>query len=147
MTLSSLMRLRAASAGFGLLALSAAHADTACLDKAQTQAQMNACAAADLKQADDRLNQVYQQVQGRLQGDAAARQQLLDAQRKWLAFRDAECAFQTMRSSGGSLHALDLRSCLAAVTQARVQALRAHLDCAHQAGEQEAASCAVPREP
>lgn len=144
MPLSSLMRFSVVSACLGL-ALPAAHADAACLDKAQTQAQMNACGAADLKQVDDRLNQVYQQVQGRLQGDAAGRKRLLDTQRSWLAFRDAECAFQTARSSGGSLHALNLHSCLATVTQARVDALQSHLECAQQAGEQEAASCAVPR--
>ena len=77
-----------------LWALPAAHADAACDDKAQTQAQLSACSAADLKQADDRLNQHYKQLQERLRSDAVVRKQWLDSQRKWLAFRDAECALK-----------------------------------------------------
>lgn len=138
-------RFMIACASAWLWALPAAHADTACYDKAQTQAQLSACSAADLKQADDRLNQHYRQLQDRLKSDAAVRKQLLDAQRKWLAFRDAECAFQATRSSGGSIHAMNVNRCLADLTQARAEALHKHLDCAQQAGEQDAASCAVPR--
>ncbi|RYF57184.1 MAG: DUF1311 domain-containing protein [Comamonadaceae bacterium] len=130
-----------------LLAMPAAHADTACLAKAQTQTQINACAAGDLKQADDWLNQHYRQMQQRLKDDPEVRKLLLDAQRKWLAFRDAECALQAMRSRDGSSHPFNVNSCLADLTQARAAALQKHLDCARHAGEQDAASCAVPRRP
>lgn len=122
-----------------------AQAGPACYDKAFTQAQLTACAAADLKEADDRLNQLYRQMRDRMKGDENARSQLLDAQRKWLAFRDAECSFQTTRSAGGSIHAMTVNACLATLTQARSEALQTHLDCVQQTRRQDTAVCAVPR--
>jgi len=122
-----------------------ARADEACYDKAQTQAQLTECSAKDLKQADDRLNRLYKEMQARLKGDEETLKLLVDAQRKWLVFRDAECTLQTVRTAGGSINAMNFNGCLAGLTQARARDLQNHLDCGRQSGEQEAAGCAIPR--
>lgn len=126
-----------------MLALPAAHAaDDPCFQKAQTQADLNACAIGAFKRADADLNRLYKQIIARLQGDDGVRERLVDAQRKWLQFRDAECAFQTVRTVGGSIQPTQVNSCLADQTQARVIQLQNHLACAQGAGE--GGGCAVP---
>lgn len=119
-------------------------ADDPCFEKAQTQAQLNECAFNSWKRADVELNHLYQQMGDRLRGDQKARQLLVDAQRKWLSFRDAECTFQTMRSAGGSIQPMRERSCLADLTRARVIDFQNQLACAKAAGEQGASDCAIP---
>ncbi|MDQ0586040.1 lysozyme inhibitor LprI family protein [Variovorax paradoxus] len=128
------------------MALPSAQAATACEDKAQNQAQLTACAAADLKQANARLNQLYREMQTRLSGDQRTVKLLVDAQKKWLGFRDAECALQTVRTTGGSIQSMNVASCLAALTQSRAKDFENLLGCSLAAGEQERASCAIPRE-
>lgn len=146
MKMSSLRLLKLPCLAIAIaIATPVAYADQACYEKAQNQAQLTACASSELKQADDRLNHLYRQVQDRLKGDEDVRKLLVDSQRKWLAFRDAECTFQTMRSSGGTINAMNVNSCLAGLTQARAKDLQIHLDCTRQADEQEAADCAIPR--
>ena len=57
---------------------------------AQTQSQLNDDACTAYKQADKKLNLVYQQVIARHKGDAVFITKFKNAQRAWLAFRDAE---------------------------------------------------------
>jgi uncharacterized protein YecT (DUF1311 family) len=132
------------SAMSAALFVSPAHADDACMDKAQTQAQMSACAAADLKQADARLNQLYKQMQARLKADAPTGKLLVDAQKKWLAFRDAECSLRTVRSAGGSMQPMNASSCVAELTAARAKDFEDLLACSGAGDEQARASCAIP---
>jgi uncharacterized protein YecT (DUF1311 family) len=54
---------------------------------------------------------------------------LTTAQRAWLAFRDAECAFVGSRTAGGSISATIVASCLAGLTDKRTDALKAYMDC------------------
>lgn len=56
---------------------------------AQTQADLNQTACNAFKQADTQLNQVYQQVLTKHQNDKMFINHFKDAQRKWVAFRDA----------------------------------------------------------
>ncbi len=114
-----------------------------CLDKAQTQVQMNACAAADLAAADKPLNRAYQEMLARLKGNDPALRQLREAQRQWLGFRDAECRFSTRSSAGGSINPMLVAQCRAELTRARVTQLQAHLRCG-QGADAEGALCAVP---
>jgi uncharacterized protein YecT (DUF1311 family) len=124
--------------------VSPAQADDACMDKAQTQAQLNACAAADLKQADARLNALYKQMQTRLKADPRTGKLLVDAQKKWLAFRDAECTLRTVRSADGSMQPMNVASCVAGLTASRAKDFEDLLKCSSAADEQERASCAIP---
>lgn len=48
-----------------------------------------------LKASDDRLNQMYRSLRGRL--DPEGQKTLLAAQRAWIRYRDAQCAFETER--------------------------------------------------
>lgn len=127
------------------LVASAHAADDLCFEKAQNQSQLNACAAEALKRNDQELNRLYRQMQARLDDDAKTRQLLIDSQRKWIAFRDAECAFTTTRSAGGSIHAMHQDGCLAELTRNRVIELENHLACGKGADEQTALECALPR--
>lgn len=118
--------------------------DDPCFEKAQTQAQLNECAFNAWKRVDTELNDLYQQMGDRLRGDQKARQLLVDAQRKWLNFRDAECTFQTLRSAGGSIEPMRERSCQADLTRARLIDFQSYLACAKAASEQGASDCALP---
>ena len=61
---------------------------------AMDQATMDECAGKDFDAADKKLNDAYKQIEGRLKDNAGSKKLLVDAQRAWVAFRDAECAFQ-----------------------------------------------------
>lgn len=115
-----------------------------CFEKAQTQAQLNDCAFNAWKQADIELNHLYQQMGDRLRGDDQARQRMVDAQRKWLSFRDAECTFQTLRTAGGSVQPMRENICLADLTRTRVINFQDQLTCAQGAGPQGAGECTIP---
>ncbi|MBU0726764.1 MAG: DUF1311 domain-containing protein [Alphaproteobacteria bacterium] len=111
---------------------------SSCAD-ALTQADMNACAAAAYETADKELNVFYFQIQQRLAGDTEALIRLRDAQRAWIGFRDAECAFESSGVAGGSVYPMILSSCRARLTDSRVEDFRYYLDC-----EEGDLSCPLP---
>ena len=61
-----------------------------------------------------------------------------------VATRDAECAFETIRTLGGSIQPTAVNSCLAEQTRMRVIQLQNHLACAQASGEAGGGGCAVP---
>lgn len=76
-----------------LLASGAALADEC--SNANTQTEMNQCAAAQYQAADKKLNDTWQQA---LQRAVGKQQTLLkQAQQAWIALRDADCAFRVRR--------------------------------------------------
>lgn len=106
---------------------------------ATTQADMNQCAARQSQAADKQLNAVYQQITQRLKARPDARQQLVKAQRAWLAFRDGECGFAASGVKGGSAYPLVYGQCVTAQNTARTEALKVYLKC--QEGDM---GCPVP---
>ena len=88
----------------------------------QTQGEMNACAGIAYRNADRRLNQVYQQLLPKL--SAARRQQLVTAQQAWIRFRDASCTFERSGFEGGTMAPMVQSNCLARVTEQRVKDLQ-----------------------
>lgn len=96
----------------------------------ETQAGMNACLARQLGEADLALNAAYRALIARLGADSPLRAPLTEAQRAWLRFRDAECAFAAAGSRGGSFHPAAQSGCLMGLTRQRLEALQAYLDCA-----------------
>jgi uncharacterized protein YecT (DUF1311 family) len=108
----------------------------------ETQMGLNMCAAAKFNAEDARLNTAYREIMKRLTDDAAGRQALQKAQRAWIGFRDAECAFSTAGTEGGSIHPMMVSQCLAAFTAARTEQLGGYLGC--QEGD---LSCPVPPAP
>lgn len=108
----------------------------------ETQSGMNICADADYRQEDAKLNQKYGQIVTRLADDAEGRKLLKEAQRAWIAFRDAECTFSTNASSDGSIYPMLVSQCRADLTRARVDQLETYLGC-----EEGDMSCPVPPAP
>ncbi|WP_244110355.1 MULTISPECIES: lysozyme inhibitor LprI family protein [Burkholderia] len=90
---------------------------------------MNGCANRAYARADAELNSRYRALQSRLKDDRDGARNLTDAQRAWIAFRDAECAFQTIRVAGGSAEPLARAACLEEVTKSRSVALQRYLEC------------------
>lgn len=122
-----------------MLTASAVHANE-CAD-ALTQADMNACAARAYEASDAELNQLYRQIEQRLGDDADARGLLVAAQRAWLGFRDAECAFASSGVEGGSAWPSVRAMCLDGLARKRVEELGQYLVCPE--GD---LSCPVPAE-
>ena len=93
---------------------------------AQTQLEMNDKAAAEFAKADKELNEVYAKVIGVL--DDQAKEMLKRSQRAWVAFRDAEAAFQAdAEARGGSMWPLVHEGVRGKLTRERVKALREYL--------------------
>lgn len=93
---------------------------SACMDRARTQMDMNACAADALGRADSVLNAVYARVVAQV--DSA--QLLREAQRAWIRVRDADCALDAAAYAGGSIRPMMEMMCLADETRRRTAFLR-----------------------
>ena len=95
--------------------------------EAETQAEMNACAAQGFKEADAALNESYSAARDHMRAldaaigpdQAGAEQALLQAQRAWISYRDLTCAAEGYAYHGGSLEPMVVNFCLA-----RLSALR-----------------------
>ena len=108
-------------------------------DSATTRSDMNQCAGRQFQAADKQLNNLYQQINLRLNDQPQAKKLLVSAQRAWVAFRDAECEFSSSGVEGGSVHPLVYSNCTTALTKARVENFKTYLKC--QEGD---LSCPVP---
>lgn len=73
---------------------------------------------------DAALNREYKAARAAFQDDPAA-DSLLAAQRAWIAWRDAECAFQYDRYGGGSMRTIASANCQMSMTAQRALELRA----------------------
>jgi len=94
-----------------------------------TQASMNQCASKDYAAQDAELNKQYKAQMAYLTSPAQ-KKALQDAQKKWIAFRDADCQYQVgKREDGGSLWPLSQAQCLTAQTKVRVEQLKAYTAC------------------
>lgn len=88
--------------------------------------QMSLCMSREAKESDERLNLVY----ARLMEVLAKPRSLQRVQRRWIAFRDAECAFRTEASTGGSVHNFSLDLCRMQLTEQRIATLEHVRPCA-----------------
>jgi uncharacterized protein YecT (DUF1311 family) len=125
------------SAALIALMLPAAHADE-CED-AEDQATMTACAEQAYEASDSELNTLYREIEHRLGDDPETRELLIESERAWVAFRDAECTFAASAVAGGSVYPMVSAMCLDDLTQKRIEAFRQYLDC-----EEGDLSCPVP---
>ncbi len=103
--------------------------------KAFSTPDIGVCAQRDFDAADARLNGAYQTLQASIDksdipADAKAdwRKALVEAQRRWIAFRDAECIVTGFEWYGGSGRSAAELSCKTGLTDARTKQLRAHTD-------------------
>jgi uncharacterized protein YecT (DUF1311 family) len=93
-----------------------------CLDNAHTQLDMTTCAVDDRVKADRDLNRAYQALLPTL--DPERREILRTAQRQWISFRDAQCAYETSEYTGGSMAPMIESLCVARLTRARIRDLQ-----------------------
>ncbi len=94
-----------------------------------TQTGMSMCAASKAKQADAAMTTVYNSLRKRLGAQSPEGTRLRDAQRAWIAYRDAWCAFQSMSVEGGSMYPAVFAGCLEKVTKEQTARLTAQLTC------------------
>ncbi len=94
---------------------------------AQSQMELNAQAANDLRKSDQQLNAVYNKLRAKISDTGKAK--LQTAQQSWLRFRDQECEFETMGTVGGSIHSMIVAICLTRLTDQRIKDLEAQLNC------------------
>ncbi|HEY5992243.1 MAG TPA: lysozyme inhibitor LprI family protein [Candidatus Udaeobacter sp.] len=89
---------------------------------AQMQAAMNAQARADFARADVDLNKTYQAVLAKL--PTAEKQKLREAQRAWIASRDAEAARAAKEAEGGSMAPTLRYEAMTRLTRERIKELK-----------------------
>jgi uncharacterized protein YecT (DUF1311 family) len=103
-----------------------------CEDKARSQTDLNICAGAEFKRADDQLNAVYQSVLEQHRADSGFVRRLQAAQRAWMAWRDAEMeALYPDRSDWsayGSVFPMCWNAKLTSLTETRTRQLKQWLD-------------------
>jgi uncharacterized protein YecT (DUF1311 family) len=120
------MRLNGFGIIFMLVGMAPSIAEADCYDS-PVQADLNACAGAELKIADAQLNAAYAAVRQRLSEDGQKR--LRDAERAWIAYRDAECMFRSSGDDGGSAAVMVDVQCQAELTQERAKYLESVRTC------------------
>ncbi|OYW21745.1 MULTISPECIES: lysozyme inhibitor LprI family protein [unclassified Sphingomonas] len=117
-----------------LLLLAAAAPAEPC-DNAISQSAMTMCAAEAYKRADAALNAQWKITLAKAKArdvesppmSVAERRYadgLLDSQRAWIAFRDAQCAAESLEMRGGSAQPMLLYGCKAAMTRERTKWLK-----------------------
>jgi uncharacterized protein YecT (DUF1311 family) len=89
----------------------------------QSQQEMNQQAYKDFQTADKELNVAYAKLKKGLR-DATMRAKLVNAQRAWLKFRDAESAFWASQMEGGSAYPLLYSGQQATLTRERTKELK-----------------------
>ena len=103
-----------------------------CMETATTQLEHNQCATSHLKAVDDEMNRIYQAILSKYKADQEFLAKLRNAQRAWLAFRDAELEarfpFKDKQSHYGSVYPMCSNSFLVQRTQERIKHLREWLD-------------------
>ncbi|NVP54634.1 lysozyme inhibitor LprI family protein [Mycoplana rhizolycopersici] len=100
---------------------------------AQTQSDMNACAAEDYAAADKALNEQWLATKKAAKvwddmiesdgGPRGAEDRLLKAQRAWLAYRDSQCEALGFTVQGGTIQPMVVSNCLADLTRKRTEEL------------------------
>jgi uncharacterized protein YecT (DUF1311 family) len=93
----------------------------------QSQMAMNECVGRNMKAADEKLNQTYRALMAKVSKDGA--EQLRKSQRAWLAWRDAQCEFDTMSSRTGSIHSAMQGMCIEQLTREQTKHLDSQLHC------------------
>jgi uncharacterized protein YecT (DUF1311 family) len=98
-----------------------------CLNSSPTQLAMDQCVGRAMKASDQKLNETYKALLAKVSKNGADR--LRKAQRAWVAWRDAQCEFNTMGTSGGSINSSMYGLCIDELTQEQTHRLDAQLHC------------------
>lgn len=93
---------------------------------AQSTVEMKEQAGAILEKSDKAMNAAYQQLLKALNDEGKKR--LREAQRAWVAFRDAQAGFDSHHLAGGTLEGLEHLGSLNQLTQERTKRLLADFE-------------------
>ena len=104
---------------------------------ANTQTEMNQCAAPQYQAADKKLNETWQQALKRASGQQL--ELLKKAQQAWISLRDADCAFLASGAEGGSMQPMLISQCMTDKSVEREAFLASLLQC--EDGDQ---NCPLP---
>ena len=85
------------------------------------------CSLKKLAEADAELNKTYKQLIPKL-NNKNWETKLRTAQQAWIKYRDANCAYESEYSGGGSAVTFEYNFCLANMTAARTKELREMLN-------------------
>lgn len=88
---------------------------------------MNQCAALELKEMEVRLDSMYSKFI--FNHNDASQKLFLELKKNWIAYRDAQCAFNTRGSVGGSVHPFVLAWCLRQLTEQHIALMTDQLNC------------------
>ena len=99
----------------------------------ETQIEMTGCANLAFEKADADLNAIWSIARAKVKRQDAASpgltpsnwDLLLDAQRAWLAYRDAACSAESTKARGGTMQSQLYAICLERLTLRRSDDLRA----------------------
>lgn len=113
-----------------LFAMPAAAQDVDCAN-AEAQVELTYCAEQDWMTADADLNDAYKAAMTAMKNvdanldaqDRGAVENLRNAQRAWITFRDAACAAEGYPMHGGTAEPMVIYGCRALLTQQRAEAL------------------------
>jgi uncharacterized protein YecT (DUF1311 family) len=94
-----------------------------------TQAEMRKEAEEEFERADAQLNDISSKLLAAASDvDTERRRKLIEAERAWLTFRDAEAEFEADDSRGGTFHSTEVAMCLTDLTNERTMELRKILE-------------------
>jgi uncharacterized protein YecT (DUF1311 family) len=117
-------------AGMSASAMLLAQTADPCVESGSTFDE-RACAQQKLKVRDALLNRTYQELLLQLASydepggsSPSSRELLIAAQRKWIAFREADCKAQESVYKGGSIHAVIYLDCIREHTEQRIKDLK-----------------------
>lgn len=94
---------------------------------------------SNFAQQEKKLNMDYKTIRARLKSNKAVLDSFVSAQRAWLKFRQAECAFKSKRVEGGTAHSMAVAACYANLDAERIKDFLHYLHC-----EEGNLTCPVP---
>jgi len=92
----------------------------------QTQIDMNEAANIIYKKADAKMSTIYKKVQKETISKTD-KKLLLDAQTKWIIYKEAHCKSASASYEGGSIQPLIYFNCLREITNERIKQLNIYL--------------------
>jgi uncharacterized protein YecT (DUF1311 family) len=100
----------------------------ACNDKANTQAEMNACASDELARADNELDEIYRRLLSKAASQPEAIAKIKAAERAWITYRDAYMdamyPAENKQVEYGSIYPLEANLLRAELTRQQVVAMK-----------------------
>ncbi|WP_396331611.1 lysozyme inhibitor LprI family protein [Burkholderia anthina] len=88
-----------------------------------SSSESSSCLKVFVDKADARLNLLYQGLLRQLNSEPEVKQALIESERRWIAFRDANCRIPSAYYRG-TLHDYMVQSCMFDLTKQRAEELR-----------------------